>query len=81
MRAGLAAEATQLISSERNARVEHLVAVDPDRTGLDAARHFMRGGKIAGPHAAAKAKAGRIGAGQYLVDRVEGKGSAIAEVS
>ena len=53
--AHLAAPAGLLVTAERQRGVEHVVAIDPDRAGADAAGQLVRGAAVAGPDAGGEA--------------------------
>jgi exopolysaccharide biosynthesis WecB/TagA/CpsF family protein len=71
--AALAAKAAHLVAAEGHARVHGEIVVHPDRTGADALHRRHRLVDVARPHAARQAEAGGIGAGDHLVETVEGQ--------
>src|SRR5271167_1607392 len=54
--AALPTISAHLIAAETDAWVKRAVAIDPDRSRLDALRHSHRSGPVASPNAAGKAE-------------------------
>src|SRR5258708_5005307 len=65
--AHLTAPAGLLVSAERQCRVEHVVAVDPDGAGPDLLGQGVSLGDVPGPDAGAEAVLGIVGDGGDLV--------------
>src|SRR5580693_4415451 len=65
------APAGLLVPAERQGRVEHVVAVDPDRAGPQLLGQRVRLGDVLGPDPGAEAVLGIVGLGRDLVDALE----------
>src|SRR6478736_5743932 len=62
----LVADAAFLVAAERQRRVDHRVAVDPHRAGLELAGNTVRGADVLGPHARGEAVRRVVGFLDYL---------------
>ena len=67
----LASPARFLVSTERQGRVEHLIAVDPDRARAERCRDLMRRADITCPHSAGKSVPRAVRCSDHFFDSLE----------